>query len=194
MGVRRVNWLVVLGVIIGAAVWLEMFLSYPLYAVRSRPGEARHWAAVSAHLDFSAPDKADPEKLTQVLWHHTHGSEAYPLPVTGEHAIGVDVGGTKILAGVVTSEGKIVRRHERQTPHDDQASVVRELEAAVAELLDDTIGAIGFGVPSPIDLTRGLVVECVNLPLKDFELCDHMAKRFELTVDPTAFSRAISKG
>ena len=51
--------------------------------------------------------------------------------MTGKHAIGVDVGGTKILAGVVTSEGKIVRRHERQTPHDDQASVVRELEAAV---------------------------------------------------------------
>ena len=115
--------------------------------------------------------------------------------MTGEHAIGVDVGGTKILAGVVTSEGKILRRHERQTPHDDQASVVRELEAAVAELLDDEIGAIGFGVPSPIDLTRGLVVECVNLPLKDFELCDHMAKRFELTVglDNDANAAAIGE-
>jgi len=115
--------------------------------------------------------------------------------VTGKHAIGVDVGGTKILAGVVTSGGKVLRRHERQTPHDDQASVVRELEAAVAELLDDEIGAIGFGVPSPIDLTRGLVVECVNLPLKDFELCAHMAKRFELTVglDNDANAAAIGE-
>jgi glucokinase len=102
--------------------------------------------------------------------------------VTGKHAIGVDVGGTKILAGIVTSEGEVLRRHERETPHDDQASVVRELEAAVAELLDDEVVAIGFGVPSPIDLTRGLVVECVNLPLKDFELCDHMTKRFERPV------------
>lgn len=40
--------------------------------------EARYWAQVSSSLDFSAPDKADPEKLTKVLWHHTHGPEAYP--------------------------------------------------------------------------------------------------------------------
>ncbi len=38
----------------------------------------RHWENVSSTLDFSAPDRADPEKLTEVLWHHTHGSESYP--------------------------------------------------------------------------------------------------------------------
>ena len=38
----------------------------------------RHWAEVCATLDFSAPDKADPEKLTEALWHHTHGDESYP--------------------------------------------------------------------------------------------------------------------
>jgi hypothetical protein len=41
-------------------------------------GSARHWAAVSAKLDYSEPDRADPEKLTEALWHHTHGDEAYP--------------------------------------------------------------------------------------------------------------------
>jgi len=115
--------------------------------------------------------------------------------VTGKHALGVDVGGTKILAGVVTSEGQVLRRHERQTPHDEQASVVRELEAAVAELLDDEVGAIGFGVPSPIDLRRGLVVECVNLPLKDFALRDHMTKRFErpIGLDNDANAAAVGE-
>lgn len=38
----------------------------------------RHWAELSATLDFSEPDRADPEKLTEILWHHTHGAEAYP--------------------------------------------------------------------------------------------------------------------
>jgi hypothetical protein len=38
----------------------------------------RHWEEVSDTLDFSEPDRADPEKLTEVLWHHTHGAEAYP--------------------------------------------------------------------------------------------------------------------
>ena len=32
------------------------------------------------------------------------------------HAIGVDLGGTKILAGVVARDGSVVRRHERATP------------------------------------------------------------------------------
>lgn len=33
MSVNRVNWWLVLGVIGGAAVWLELFLRYPLYSV-----------------------------------------------------------------------------------------------------------------------------------------------------------------
>ncbi len=41
-------------------------------------GTPRHWAAVSALLDFSAPDRADPELLTEALWHHTHGDASYP--------------------------------------------------------------------------------------------------------------------
>jgi YVTN family beta-propeller protein len=40
----------------------------------------RHWATVSARLDFSAPDRADPEQLTEVLWRHTHNNAAYPPP------------------------------------------------------------------------------------------------------------------
>jgi glucokinase len=100
--------------------------------------------------------------------------------VDGSHAIGVDLGGTKILAGVVARDGTIVRRHERATPQDSQESVVRELEAAVAELVDAEIAALGFGAPSPIDQVDGVVVECVNLPLRDFALREHMSSRFGL--------------
>jgi glucokinase len=111
------------------------------------------------------------------------------------HAIGVDLGGTKILAGVVTPDGEVVRRHERSTPQDSQDSVVRELEAAVGELVTDEVGAIGFGVPSPIDQRRGVVVECVNLPLQDFALRDHMVGRFGLPVglDNDANAAAIGE-
>ena len=102
--------------------------------------------------------------------------------MSATHAIGVDVGGTKILAGVVTREGEVVRRHERATPQDAQETVVRELEAAVSELMTPEVAAIGFGIPSPIDQRRGVVVQCVNLPLTDFPLRDHMSKRFRLPV------------
>ena len=111
------------------------------------------------------------------------------------HAIGVDLGGTKILAGVVARDGSVVRRHERATPQDSQEHVVSELEAAVAELLDDSVGALGFGAPSPIDQEQGVVVRCVNLPLEDAPLRDHMRERFGIPVglDNDANAAAIGE-
>jgi glucokinase len=111
------------------------------------------------------------------------------------HAIGVDLGGTKILAGVVARDGEVVRRHERATPQDSQEHVIAELEATVTELLDDSVGAIGFGSPSPIDQKRGVVVECVNLPLEDAPIREHMRERFSLPVglDNDANAAAIGE-
>src|SRR5204863_9888762 len=105
---------------------------------------------------------------TASLRRRPFGGLRYPLDMSARHAIGVDLGGTKILAGVVARDGRVLRRHERATPHDSQDSVVRELEAAVVELLGDDVGAVGFGAPSPIDQRRGVVVAGVNLPLADF--------------------------
>src|ERR1700751_3054006 len=102
--------------------------------------------------------------------------------VQAGHAIGVDLGGTKILSGVVARDGSVVRRHERPTPQDSQGHVVAELGAAVAELLDDSVAALGFGVPSPIDQARGVVVHCVNVLLQNAPLRDSMHARFGLPV------------
>jgi glucokinase len=111
------------------------------------------------------------------------------------HAIGVDLGGTKILAGVVARDGTVVRRHERATPQDSQEHVLAELEAAVAELLDESIAAVGFGAPSPIDAERGLVVRCPNLPLENAPLRDRMHERFGVPVglDNDANAAAIGE-
>ena len=115
--------------------------------------------------------------------------------VQAGHAIGVDLGGTKILAGIVDRDGKVVRRHERPTPHDSQEHVLAELEAAVAELIDDSVAAVGFGAPSPIDQARGVVVRCVNLPLQDAPLRDRMHERFAVPVglDNDANAAAIGE-
>src|SRR5579884_2639163 len=107
--------------------------------------------------------------------------------VQADNAIGLDLGGTKILAGVVARDGSVVRRHERPTPLDSQEHVFAELDAAV--------GAVGFGVPSPIDQAHGLVVRCVNLPLEDAPLRDHMRERFGIPVglDNDANAAAIGE-
>jgi glucokinase len=98
------------------------------------------------------------------------------------HAIGVDVGGTKILAGIVGRDGEVVRRHERPTPTDSQDALIAELEAAVRELLDDEIAAIGFGVPSTIDQREGVAVSSVNIPLRNVPLRDLMRERLALPI------------
>ena len=115
--------------------------------------------------------------------------------VQAGHAIGVDLGGTKILAGVVNRDGSIVRRHERPTPQDAQEHVLLELEAAVEELLDDSVAAVGFGVPSPIDQARGIVVHCVNVPLENAPLRDRMYERFGIPIglDNDANAAAIGE-
>jgi glucokinase len=115
--------------------------------------------------------------------------------MTATHAIGVDLGGTKILAGVVTRDGEVVREHERTTPIDSQEALVAELEAAIAEVLGDDVGAIGLGVPGPLDLVAGRTYDMVNLPFHDFPLRDHMAQRFGLPVglDNDANAAAIAE-
>ena len=115
--------------------------------------------------------------------------------VQAGHAIGVDLGGTKILAGVVDRGGTVLRRHERPTPQDSQDHVLAELEAAVAELLDESVAAVGFGTPSPIDQEHGVVVRCVNLPLENAPLRDRMHERFGIPIglDNDANAAAIGE-
>jgi len=115
--------------------------------------------------------------------------------MSSTHAIGVDLGGTKILAGVVTREGEVVRRHERMTSLESQEGLVAELETAIAEVLDDDVASIGLGVPGPLDLEGGRTYDMVNLPFHDFPLRDHMAERFGLPVglDNDANAAAIAE-
>jgi len=115
--------------------------------------------------------------------------------VSASHAIGVDLGGTKILAGVVSQDGEVLRRHERASPTESQDALVRELELAVDELMSDDVAAIGFGVPGPLDLEHGRTFDMVNLPFHDFPLRDHMAARFDLPVglDNDANAAAIAE-
>jgi glucokinase len=102
--------------------------------------------------------------------------------VKAQRAIGVDVGGTKILAGVVDREGDVVRREERPTPCDSQDELLAKLDSVVDTLLDDDVAAIGFGLPSTIDQRTGRAVSSVHIPLADIAFRDRMSERFGLPV------------
>jgi glucokinase len=100
--------------------------------------------------------------------------------VTAPRAVGVDVGGTKILAATVTADGHVESRCEIPTPLDSPKTLLAGLERAVDAVLDERVGAIGVGIPSRIDKHRGTVVGSVNIPLVGIRLRDRMSERWQL--------------
>jgi glucokinase len=102
--------------------------------------------------------------------------------VSAQRAIGVDVGGTKILAGVVDRQGNVARREGRPTPVATQEDLLAALDETVEKLLDDDVVALGFGLPSTIDQRAGRAISSVHIPLADLDFRDRMADRFGLPV------------
>jgi glucokinase len=102
--------------------------------------------------------------------------------VSASRAIGVDLGGTKILAGVVDRGGRVDRREERRTPVASQEELLAELDSIVESLLGEDVAALGFGIPSTIDQRAGRAVSSVHVPLADIDFRDRMATRFGLPV------------
>jgi glucokinase len=102
--------------------------------------------------------------------------------VNGTRVIGVDLGGTKILAGVVDADGKVERTVQERTPTTSQAALLDALEGAVRELLEDDVVAVGFGIPSRFDYRTGLALGAVNIPLRDVPFAEEMARRLDLPV------------
>jgi glucokinase len=115
--------------------------------------------------------------------------------VTAQRAIGVDVGGTKVRAGVVDREGVVARFSERPTPLTSEQELLDELDSAVEGLLGDDVAALGFGIPSTIDQRNGRAVSSVHIPLADVDFRDRMAQRFGLPVgiDNDANAAAIAE-
>jgi glucokinase len=112
-----------------------------------------------------------------------------------ERAIGLDVGGTKIAAGVVDRQGRIERRVERPTPTESQDELLAALDEIVEELHVEGVAAIGFGMPSTIDQRSGRIVSSVHVPVGDFDFRKRMADRFSLPValDNDANAAAIAE-
>jgi len=102
--------------------------------------------------------------------------------VAPQSVIGVDLGGTKILAGVVDRDGTVERRRELPTPLESQDELLRGLAEAVEDVLSDDVAALGFGIPSTIDQRSGKAVTSVNIPLADLDLRGAMHERFGLPV------------
>lgn len=99
-----------------------------------------------------------------------------------KNVIGVDVGGTKILAGVIAEDGSVLDQFRIDSPTASQAELLEGLDQVVEALLGPEVSAIGFGIPSTIDQRSGMVLGTVNLPLAGLCFRQRMRDRFDLPV------------
>ena len=92
-------------------------------------------------------------------------------------ALGVDVGGTKVAAGVVDENGTIIARTRRLTPSTSPADVERTIAEVVAELrADHDVVAVGIGAAGFIDAEGSTVLFAPNLAWRNEPLRDEVAK------------------
>jgi glucokinase len=102
----------------------------------------------------------------------------------GRRIIGVDMGGTKLLAGVLDGELGVHHRTQRAIGGLSQPRLLETVTEAVQELREGPSGAaveaVGFGIPSLLDSRSGRSAYSVHLPLQDLPFADLMAERLGL--------------
>lgn len=97
--------------------------------------------------------------------------------------IGVDVGGTKIAAGVVDVAGKLLASTRRSTPATDTGGVLEGIADGVRELrAEHRVTAIGVGAAGFVDATRSTVMFAPNLAWRDENLREELSQRTGLPV------------
>jgi glucokinase len=101
------------------------------------------------------------------------------------YVIGVDLGGTKLLAGAIDADLSVIHRTNRLVYGLSQDELVQMVADAMEEIrtaVGGPIEAIGFGIPCTFDSRTGMAVQAVNVPLKDVAFGEVMAERLGVPV------------
>jgi glucokinase len=93
-------------------------------------------------------------------------------------ALGLDIGGTKIAAGVVDDAGRVVASVRRPSPTHDFEAALTVIDEIVATLAGEhEIAAIGVGAPGFVDNDMSTVSLAPNLGWRNVELGTAIARR-----------------
>ena len=103
--------------------------------------------------------------------------------------IGVDLGGTNLRAGLVTSKGNVI--HLKSTPtyrERGYEEVIEDLAVLITDVIEDgnmsvsEIESIGIGVPGSINTKKGTVVYANNLTFRNVPIIEEIRKHINLPV------------
>ncbi|MBF4160571.1 ROK family glucokinase [Nocardioides acrostichi] len=97
--------------------------------------------------------------------------------------VGVDIGGTKILGGVVDADGAILAEHRVESPATDE----RAIEQAVCDLVrqltrDHEVAGVGVGAAGYVDKSRSNVMFAPNIAWRDVTLRQDLESELGLPV------------
>lgn len=91
------------------------------------------------------------------------------------YTLGVDIGGTKIAAGVVDEAGKILAQVRRPTLAEEPASIDEAVASAYRELAADfEISAIGVAAAGFIGADRRTIPFASNIAWRDYPIADRI--------------------
>lgn len=111
------------------------------------------------------------------------------------HAIGVDIGGTKIAVGVVDEAGRILAKVRRDTAADDVASIDRAIADACTELAGEhEVGAIGLAAAGFVSPDRTSVLFAPNIAWREYPLAQRVGELVDLDVPVVVENDANAAG
>ncbi|MEJ7773409.1 MAG: ROK family glucokinase [Nocardioidaceae bacterium] len=97
-------------------------------------------------------------------------------------AIGVDIGGTRVKAGVVNEDGLVLERTGRDTPSTNPTEVEENIADLVHDLLSrHVVSAVGIGAAGFVDATRSTVLFAPHLAWRNEPLRDAVRRRVGLS-------------
>lgn len=102
--------------------------------------------------------------------------------------IGIDVGGTNIVCGIVNEKGEVIDSMKKPTEASLGTSSVLDkmaqmtLELAARAGLSDQISGIGIGIPGLVDPWSGVALYSANLNWRDVPLSAELSRRTSLPV------------
>ncbi|MEI7474875.1 MAG: ROK family protein [bacterium] len=119
-----------------------------------------------------------------------------------KYAIGINIGGTKIIAGVVDKEqGKVIGFHKIDTAHvkGSDSVLVKVIDSAERAICQagvpySQIGSIGIGVAGQVDRKYGILLSSPNLDCYNLELKFILEEHFDLPVYVGNDTEAITLG
>ncbi|WP_181765973.1 ROK family glucokinase [Streptomyces albidus (ex Kaewkla and Franco 2022)] len=99
--------------------------------------------------------------------------------------VGIDIGGTKVMAGVVDADGQILEQVRAETPEKSKSPKV--VEDTIAELVLDLsdrhdVHAVGIGAAGWVDADRSRVLFAPHLAWRDEPLKDALTARLAVPV------------